>query len=48
MLDNVAHFVECVRTHTQPETGGAEGTAVVRILEAMTQSAANNGAMVEL
>lgn len=48
MLDNVAHFVECVRTQTQPETGGAEGTAVVRILEAMTQSAANSGAMVEL
>lgn len=48
MVDNVAHFVDCVRTRTQPETGGAEGTAVVRILEAVAKSAANNGAAVEL
>ncbi|MDW3178931.1 MAG: Gfo/Idh/MocA family oxidoreductase [Acidimicrobiia bacterium] len=47
MVDNVAHFVECIRSNSQPETGGAEGTAVVRILEAMTQSAVQNGAPVE-
>jgi predicted dehydrogenase len=48
MVENVAHFVECIRTGTAPETGGREGTAVVRILEAMTRSAAENGALVEL
>ncbi|MFT7475651.1 MAG: putative dehydrogenase [Verrucomicrobiales bacterium] len=48
MVDNVAHFVDCIRTHTPPETGGAEGTAVVRILEAMTKSASQKGAAIEL
>jgi predicted dehydrogenase len=48
MVENVAHFVDCIRTATAPETGGSEGTAVVRILEAMTLSATQNGAPVEL
>lgn len=45
---NLAHFVECIRTGTHPETGGAEGLAVVEILEAMTLSAGNHGAPVLL
>ena len=48
MVDNVAHFVECIRSGHRPETGGAEGTAVVRILEAMSESAAKNGAAIDL
>lgn len=48
VAENLAHFVDCVRSGSQPETGGPEGLAVVAILEAMTTSAANNGAVVEL
>ncbi|MBK5268529.1 MAG: Gfo/Idh/MocA family oxidoreductase [Acidimicrobiia bacterium] len=48
VADNLAHFVECIRTGSQPETDGEAGVAVVEILEAMTLSAASNGATVEL
>ena len=48
VTENLAHFVECVRTRTQPETGGAEGLAVVEILEAMALSATENGTSVSL
>lgn len=48
VADNLAHFVECIRTGSQPETGGNVGVAVVEILEAMTVSAASHGATVEL
>ncbi len=48
VADNLAAFADCIRRGSQPETGGAEGLAVVAILEAMTVSAANSGAVVEL
>lgn len=47
MIDNVAHFVDCVRSGTSPETDGHEGAKVVRILEAMTHSASRQGETVE-
>lgn len=48
MVDNVAHFVDCIRTGAAPETGGAEGARVVRILEAMSLSASMHGQTVDL
>ncbi|MGZ4174447.1 MAG: Gfo/Idh/MocA family protein, partial [Solirubrobacteraceae bacterium] len=42
------HFVECVRTGTQPRSGGASGLRVVRVLEQLQRSldasARNSGA----
>jgi predicted dehydrogenase len=37
------HFLECVRAGRQPLTGGPEGLAVVRALEAIQRSAAQRG-----
>lgn len=37
------HFVECIATGTQPLTGGREGLAVVRVLEAIERSLASGG-----
>jgi len=48
VTDNLAGFVDCIRTGNQPETNGEVGVAVVEILEAMTLSAASSGATVEL
>ena len=43
----IEHFVDCVRTGGQPETGGRHGRDVVAILEAADRSA-RTGAPVEL
>ena len=43
IVDNIAHFVECVEGGLEPETGGRQGLAVVEILEAMIRSAADDG-----
>jgi len=40
------HFVECVRRRSAPRSDGAEGLAVVRVLEAATASLARDGATV--
>lgn len=45
---NLAAFVECLRSGTQPETSGEEAVKVVAALEAIQQSAASNGEFVEL
>jgi len=37
------HFVDCIRQKRTPLTGGKEGLDVVRILEASTESARQNG-----
>ncbi len=37
------HFVDCVLSGNAPLTGGREGTAVVRALEAISRSVANGG-----
>ena len=42
------HFVDCVESGAQPETDGASGVRVVRILEAATRSMAGRGRPVEL
>ena len=37
------HFLDCIESGQPPLTGAAEGTAVVRALEALTRSLANGG-----
>ena len=44
----IAHFVECVRENRTPRTPGAEGVAVVEILEAAQRSMRDGGAPVDL
>jgi len=43
-----AHFLECIREGGRPLSGGAEGLAVVELLEAADRSLAENGAFVSL
>ena len=43
-----AHFLECIRTGAEPLTGGAEGMAVVKWLEAADRSMASGGVFVPL
>ena len=43
-----AHFLECIRDGSRPLSGGAEGLAVVELLEAADRSLAQNGAFVTL
>jgi predicted dehydrogenase len=38
------HFVDCVRTGARPQTDGATGVRVVRVLEALQLSLAAGGA----
>jgi predicted dehydrogenase len=42
------HFLECVRTGRQPISGGGEGLAVVRVLEAVNRSIESKGLQVEI
>jgi predicted dehydrogenase len=42
------HFVDCVLTQRQPDTPGRMGLAVVRVLEAASQSMRRNGEQVDL
>lgn len=42
------HFIECCRTGRAPETGGAEGLQVVRLLEAAERSAREGGRRIDL
>ena len=43
-----AHFIDCVRNNKVPRSGGPEGLAVVRVLEAMDRSMAELGREVEV
>ena len=43
-----AHFLECIREGSRPLSGGAEGLAVVELLEAADRSLAEDGAFVSL
>ena len=45
---NIAAFVECIQTGTQPETDGHAALQVVAIMEAIVASAARGGAAMEL
>jgi predicted dehydrogenase len=40
------HFMDCIRTGARPESGGIEGLAVTRVLEASSRSLAMDGAKV--
>ena len=40
LADEMAEFVDCIRSGKTPETGAAEGIAVVEVLEAIIESAA--------
>lgn len=42
------HFLECVRTGSQPVTSGKDGWDVVRVLQAVNRSLAANGERVEI
>lgn len=42
------HFLECVRTGASPLSGGKEGAAVVRVMEAVDASLAQQGAPVRV
>ncbi len=42
------HFVECINTGSTPQSDGAAGLRIVRILEAATTSLARQGAPVEI
>lgn len=43
-----AHFLECITKNLAPRTGGPSGLHVVRLLEAATESMANQGRPVTL
>jgi len=43
-----AHFIECIREGHEPLTGGAEGLAVIELLEAADRSMAAGGEFVSL
>ena len=43
-----AHFLECIREGSRPLSGGAEGLAVVELLEAADRSLAQKGAFLTL
>jgi predicted dehydrogenase len=42
------HFIDCIENGTKPETDGAAGLRVVKILEAATESLKLRGGVVEL
>lgn len=48
LLLQVKHFIECVRTGKKPLTGGEQGVRVVKVLEAMEESAKKRGSPVEM
>jgi predicted dehydrogenase len=47
VADELAEFVRCIRHGTEPETGGAAGLEVARVLEATVDSA-RSGRSVDL
>jgi predicted dehydrogenase len=48
LLQEAQHFIDCVNNGKTPETDGAAGLRVVKILEAATQSIKQRGGVVEL
>ena len=42
------HFIDCIRHNKIPETSGAQGRDIVRILEAIDKSTASGGARVKI
>ena len=48
LREELAHFVECVRSRRTPRTDGANGLRVLRVLDACQRSIAGNGQPVRL
>jgi UDP-2-acetamido-3-amino-2,3-dideoxy-glucuronate N-acetyltransferase len=48
LREELAHFVECVRSRKAPRTDGANGLRVLRVLDACQRSIAGNGQPVRL
>jgi predicted dehydrogenase len=48
LKEEVAHFLHCCRTGSQPETDGASGRRVVAVLEAASESLRQGGAVIDL
>jgi predicted dehydrogenase len=48
LANEVAHFVECVRTGARPRSDGENGLRVLLVLEAAQESLRNDGAMVRV
>jgi UDP-2-acetamido-3-amino-2,3-dideoxy-glucuronate N-acetyltransferase len=48
LREELAHFVECVRSRRPPRTDGANGLRVLRVLDACQRSIAGNGQPVRL
>jgi len=44
----VDHFLDCIQQRVEPESDGAAGRRVVRILEAAQESLDHNGVLVDL
>jgi predicted dehydrogenase len=43
LRDECDHFLDCIEQNRQPVTGGAEGVAVLKVLEAIQRSAGKHG-----
>lgn len=48
LADELTHFVDCCQTGKRPESDGASGLAVVRVLEAVDKSMAKGGAPIKI
>jgi UDP-2-acetamido-3-amino-2,3-dideoxy-glucuronate N-acetyltransferase len=48
LREELAHFVECVRSRKAPRTDGANGLRVLRVLDACQRSIAGNGQPIRL
>ena len=48
LREELAHFVECVRTRERPRTDGENGLRVLRVLDACQRSIDAGGRPVEL
>jgi predicted dehydrogenase len=48
LREELAHFVDCVRTRSAPRTDGANGLRVLRVLDACQRSLEGGGAPVQL
>ena len=46
LIEEMEHFLECVLTQAPPKTNGAHGVEVIAILEAVSQSMAQDGAVI--
>jgi predicted dehydrogenase len=46
MAAECQHFIDCIKTGAEPESGGEEALMVVQILEASSKSLENNGGIV--